>query len=290
MDYTLEKLVQHGIDTIRARERDLSDADLSRRILTAVDLKGYTITGANFEGSDFSGADLRALSFSRSNCVTAIFIGADLRSADLAFGFFHNADFRGADLRGARLADAVANECNFSGADLRGAIFGREHYDSDFRGADLRGATVPPDGSFEALNCDTRGSLVTPAGAMVRSANKRATQRALLLRPLTVVDRRTTRPAGTLLDISATGMRMTGLSPIPIDALFPFQVLLPDQNPFGGTIEIDARSVWCRKLAGSDSFNTGFQFVRMSPNGLEAIRMIIEGEKAGKMEITDQIA
>jgi uncharacterized protein YjbI with pentapeptide repeats len=287
--YTIERLVQCGVDDKRLGERNLSEIDLSQKILLGIDLKGFAVAKANLEHVDFSGSDLRGIQFSGANCVAAIFVGADLRGADLAYGFFHNADFRGADLRGSRLAEAVCNECNFAGADLRGAVFGTEHYDSDFRGADLRGAIIPANCSFDKLNCDMRGAQLTPMDA-IRESNKRKTQRAKLVVPLNVVDRRNNQIVGTLLDISVTGLRLSGLYPNPIDAVFPLDILLGEWKTYDQAIHVDVRSVWCKKLVNSEYFQTGFQIINITNEGVRAIESLVDIQKSKKLEITDQLA
>jgi uncharacterized protein YjbI with pentapeptide repeats len=281
--------MQCGVDEKRLREYNLAEFDLSQKVLLGIDLKGFSITKANLEHADLAGSDLRGIQFSGANCVTAKFVGADLRGSDLAYGFFHNADFRGADMRGARLAEAVCNECNFAGADLRGAVFGVEHYDSDFRGADLRGAIVPPNCSFEHLRCDTRGALITPMDA-VRESNKRSNLRAKLINPLNVTDRRSNQVVGTLIDVSATGLRLSSLYPNPIDAVFPMDIHLGDLQSPGKAIHVDVKSVWCKKLVNSDYFQTGFQIVNIAKEGARAIDALIQEQKSRKLEITDQIA
>ena len=127
-EHTYRSLGKIGIDEQRLHAKDLSEVDLSHAELTSLDLRGFTITKANFEYADLSGSDLRCVTFASANFVNAFFVGADLRGANLAFGYFHNADFCGADLRGARIADALCSESNFVGADLRGAHSARTHY------------------------------------------------------------------------------------------------------------------------------------------------------------------
>jgi uncharacterized protein YjbI with pentapeptide repeats len=284
--YTRDELLQSGVGEARIGEMNLDGVDLSRRMLHAVDLKGFSIGKANFEGTDLTGADLRSLVLSSANCVSACFVGADLRGANLAFGFFTSADFSGADLRGARIADGLCSQCKFSGADLRGAVLGFEHYDSDFRGADLRGAIVPEASDFGHLKCDVRGALLTPRNAGPVS-NKRRNRRVRMMQPLQTYDLRSNQHIGFIIDISSGGIRLSSLQPLPIDASFPFRVLLPNDGQEGRSIDLDVKSVWCRKMGDSGEFNTGFQFIRLSSEAQDSLRALLEVQKSMKLEITD---
>jgi hypothetical protein len=276
--YTLEILNQCGIDESQLRKRNLSGADLSGKNLSGLDFRGFSLGKANLERANLSGTDLRGLQFATTNCVEACFVGADLRNASLAFGYFHGADFRGSDLRGAILQDGLCSGCVFSGADLRGAQLGYEHYDSDFRGADLRGVTMPDDGDFAKLNCDTCGAQVIPK-KKTDASNKRAAQRIQLFPHLQVSDGITHENCGIAIDISTQGLRIAGEHPFTVDMVFPLQVILPNDFPQARILEIEGRCVWCKSAGGNNSFHAGFKFQTITKENLTTIKKLIEERK-----------
>jgi uncharacterized protein YjbI with pentapeptide repeats len=273
--YTWEKLLKSGVPQDRLQHRNLAECQLAHFDLTGCDLRGFIITKTNLEHAEMMGADLRGLQFAATNCVSARFSGADLRGANLAFGYFHGADFRGADLRGARIANALCSQANFSGADLRGAHLGREHYDSDFLGSDLRGVFLPEGADFETLNCDVTGAQLTPRGTE-RKSNKRRHERVRLSPSMKVYDRKTLELLGTLVDISAEGMKLSCGKAISVNTVFQAQMLLPEGNPHGQSVRVTAKCVWCRQAPGSKRFWAGCQVKPESPQDGQIIQMLIK--------------
>jgi uncharacterized protein YjbI with pentapeptide repeats len=279
--YTSEVLRECGISGVRLQNKDLNETNLSRKNLSGLDLRGFSLEKTNLEGATLSGSDLRTLHFAKTNCVNANFAGADLRNASLAYGYFHSADFRGADLRGALLQDGLCNDCNFSGADLRGARLGYEHYQSDFRGADLRGITLPPDGDFEKLRCDTSGAIFSPKKKM-DAPNMRRVPRVQVRLHHKVHDRITGSQVGLLIDVTLQGLRIGGVSPFPIDAVYPLQIILPGNSARTRTIELDARCVWCKIVGEKNYFHAGFKILTIEEKELRGLERLIEENKENR--------
>lgn len=283
--YTADLLARSGIDSATVRSRDLSKVDLSQKYLVGADLRGFLITRTNFEYANITGATLTGMQFGESNCIGAAFVGADLRGANLAFGYFNNANFSGADLRGANLADALCSECIFAGADLRGAILSSSHYDSDFRGADLRGIQSIEECDFEKLNCDIQGALTTAPRKMPPVANKRRHPRVRLLAGIRVYDKATDKVFGRLIDMSREGLRISTNHANAVGDLIELKITLPEDITHRDSVECTARSVWCKTLPESETYQTGFHITEISPEDLRLVESLIRNRAGRGMEI-----
>ncbi|MBD3314781.1 MAG: hypothetical protein GF344_03260 [Chitinivibrionales bacterium] len=256
-EHTREVLSAIGIDERKIELRDLNGLDLSRKNLSGIDLRGFTLVGTGFVATNLGGADLRGIHFAKANCRAAGFVNADLRGADLAYGRFDNADFRGADLRGACFVDSLCSNADLSGADLRGALLGTEHHKDDFRGADLRAVGLSEGGDFATLDCDISGAILSPEESM-GSSNYRKLERVPVVPRLKVFDRETSELVGELVDITIEGMKLNGPHPNPMGIVSHLALKLPASFPEGVELHVDARSVWCTPSTEEGGFDTGF--------------------------------
>ncbi|MBD3320450.1 MAG: hypothetical protein GF350_05065 [Chitinivibrionales bacterium] len=285
--FTTEKLVQYNVSRACIEEKNLSELDLSHKILSGIDLRGYSITKTNFEHADLSASDLRYLQFGTANCVSACFIGTDLRRANLSFGYFANADFRGADMRGAILSDSLCSESSFSGADLRGALLGTGHYNSDFRGADLRGAVFPDDYDFEKINCDMRGALLTVPEDSGSKKNMRRLERVQLDDQLPVINRETQQHMGALIDINTHGLKILSQFQTELGSVYHIQIILPDGCPWGTALDLDVKNIWSNPDSDTSNYFTGFEIHDPSDDVVNRIENIIREYRSRRIEITD---
>jgi uncharacterized protein YjbI with pentapeptide repeats len=140
------------------RPLQLQFADLSRTVLSEVDLRG-----ANLERADLRSADLRRASLQRAYLVETNLRLADLRGANLSestlFGaslqnaYLHNTDLQGAKLsqarlQGARMWRANLQKANLRFANLQGTTLNVANLqeailsDANLQGASLRGADL----------------------------------------------------------------------------------------------------------------------------------------------------
>jgi len=282
--YTYNRLLLMGVAPHYLHEQNLSKLDLSTQILRGLDLRGFTIAGANFESADLSGADLRGIDFVQTNCVGTIFSGADLRGTSLALGYFHNADFTGADLRGAILEKGLCNECQFAGADLRGARFGAEHYDSDLRGCDLRGAHFLPDSDFKKLNCDIRGASLTPH-RIQRISNKRVQGREKLVHPLPVFSGNDQSPIGLIHDIHSQGFRLR--SPTAYKQGTLHVLTIQTGSTKDQFIRVTAKAAWNKQYGTKNEYDNGFQIEKVSEPDLAKINKLVSENKKKAFEFTN---
>ena len=111
--------------------------------LSADNLAGANLAGADFNHTDLSGADLSAVDLSNANLSGAILSGADLSGANLS-----GVDLSHARLSGAELASANLNGANLNGADLQYANLSEADLrytnlsEADLRYANLSGADL----------------------------------------------------------------------------------------------------------------------------------------------------
>lgn len=94
-------------------------------------------------------------------------------------------------------------------------------------------------------------------------ANRRQTVRKRPSYYMEVVDERTGYSAGTLVNLSLTGLMLSSGEPIETDAFFQFGLTIPD--PIGGeyVLGVDARSIWCRHNLHTNEYDTGFQMINL---------------------------
>jgi uncharacterized protein YjbI with pentapeptide repeats len=103
------------------------------------DLEGLDLTGAWFNGSDFSAANLRGVEFGDGRFLGSDFSGADLTNAVIGYAEFAGVNFDGA---------------NFSGVDL-------SHFDYSGTRYSARNLAACPSALVDELSC-TQGSLLGP--------------------------------------------------------------------------------------------------------------------------------
>lgn len=93
---------------------------------------------------------------------------------------------------------------------------------------------------------------------------------------LCVYQQNQTSPLGQVIDISLGGLQLISNDPIVIDQRFN---LLMEVSLESGTHEkmwFEAESVWSREDDNSDSYNTGFQFLNLAPESLQALQRIAD--------------
>ncbi|MCH8952605.1 MAG: pentapeptide repeat-containing protein [Proteobacteria bacterium] len=103
--------------------------------LSLAEMRGVSLSGANFARADLREADLKGASLA-----DAIFVRADLKRVEMERAQLVGADFSLASMRGADLEKADLSMALFDGADLTGADLSRAHLRrTNLSGADLTG-------------------------------------------------------------------------------------------------------------------------------------------------------
>ncbi|MEO1540327.1 MAG: pentapeptide repeat-containing protein [Pseudomonadota bacterium] len=99
--------------------------DLSRSILSHLDLRGRLLKGVNLRAAELRGATLVEAQLQGAHLV-----GAQLRAADLAAAQLQGADLSWTQLQGARLFRAQLQGADLSWTQLQGAYLGRAAFDT----------------------------------------------------------------------------------------------------------------------------------------------------------------
>lgn len=105
---------------------------------------------------------------------------------------------------------------------------------------------------------------------------KRFLERHNLICFMPVLDTETSRPIGSVIDISTEGMLVMSDHPIPTGKIFHTKVLL--QNSVGNRdfLLLDARSKWCNRESQANFYDTGFELINVTSENLEKLHSIIE--------------
>lgn len=107
---------------------DLRQADLSKLVLSQVNLRAADLSGATLRKTRLIGADLRDANLTGADLTDANLTDANIETAGLSEANLDGADLRRANLSGAfltraNLSDAELEEANLEGAYLEGARF-----------------------------------------------------------------------------------------------------------------------------------------------------------------------
>lgn len=85
-----------------------------------------------------------------------------------------------------------------------------------------------------------------------------------------IIDCMSEMPAGKMLDISATGIRIASPAPLQPDALYQWRFAIPD-TPNTERMECGVQILWVQAQAGGH-YAVGARFIQMPPQGRERLR------------------
>jgi uncharacterized protein YjbI with pentapeptide repeats len=128
------------------------------------DLQHVTVSGVNFDGTDFTGAvfdgsNFQGDSFNNAKLDHASFKGTTLDGASMLGASLHNSGFQGASLINVKFAGTDIKSCDFSKANLSGVVLSTLALtDSKFNGVNFVSATLD--------NTDFSNSDLTSANFM----------------------------------------------------------------------------------------------------------------------------
>ena len=105
--------------------------------------------------------------------------------------------------------------------------------------------------------------------------DKRQHRRASLNCNINVFDQQQNRIAAQLVDISGGGAQICTESRITEQAVYQFNISIPDIEIFG-EIVFDARCVWSRNGEGDDHCHAGFQLHNVTDEDIERIVWLID--------------
>ncbi len=131
--------------------------DLSRAVLTGMNLSGYNLTGCRFIATDFIDANLEDADLTGSDCRRARFIAASLKGTNFDSAELEGADFLTAVVSRIGLSGLDLRNVNLTSFDLRNACLDR----ANLQGVDLSG--------FDLSGSSLKGTLLS--GANLRNCN-----------------------------------------------------------------------------------------------------------------------
>lgn len=105
--------------------------------------------------------------------------------------------------------------------------------------------------------------------------NKRKLKRRHLIYYLRVFQRGNNALIGHMVDVTREGIMIMSEEPIEADKDFEFRMDLPAEIWGKKFIDFDARSLWCRKDANPDFYNTGFTMLKIAPADMTAIDRLV---------------
>ena len=104
---------------------------------------------------------------------------------------------------------------------------------------------------------------------------KRKLKRRQLIYYLRVLDRDSEMLIGRLVDITTEGVMLLSESPLKLDKLFKFKMILPPHFKAQKIITFDAKCLWSKIDVNPDLYTSGFQFDRISPQDIYLIEELI---------------
>lgn len=86
----------------------------------------------------------------------------------------------------------------------------------------------------------------------------------------------TRRLVGHLVDITPGGCMLISETPVRTGQVFQLKLELTADIAEASYLEFTAHSLWCREDVNPRFYNTGFDFVSITPEGVEVIQRIVD--------------
>lgn len=93
---------------------------------------------------------------------------------------------------------------------------------------------------------------------------------------LMVVDRLTDAQLGRIANLSLEGAMVASRKPVDTPAVFACKMDLPSRLHGFEKIEFDIQAKWCKRNDSTGVYETGYQFVNLTPECKRLIRVILE--------------
>jgi len=106
--------------------------------------------------------------------------------------------------------------------------------------------------------------------------DRRRFQRRHLVNYSRLFDRNAEGLIGHLLDITPKGIGMISEDPLEINATFQFKMYLPTKIEGVEEIVFDVRSVWCNPGTTPNTYESGFEILKISAKDLEVVRRLVQ--------------
>lgn len=105
---------------------------------------------------------------------------------------------------------------------------------------------------------------------------KRIFKRKHLIYFLKVMERVTDRLVGFMVDLTPEGVMIMSESPIEVEKICQFKILLPTDTNRKKYLTLDAKSKWCKKENSANFYDTGFELINISSDSSKKIENIIK--------------
>jgi hypothetical protein len=105
---------------------------------------------------------------------------------------------------------------------------------------------------------------------------RRKIKRKYLMFYTRVFDADTEHLIGHLVDITPDGARLISEAPVPTGHDFNLKMELSGDIADQPFLEFSARSLWCKPDVNPSFYNTGFQLLSITPEGVAIIERIVE--------------
>ena len=105
---------------------------------------------------------------------------------------------------------------------------------------------------------------------------RRKSPRKALYRYLEVVDSKSKRPVGRLVNLTPEGIMLMSEKPFKEKASFKLKVKLPEGVLNLKSITVDSECRWCATSVNPDYYDAGFEFTKVPGQSLEAIDFLLK--------------
>jgi len=92
-----------------------------------------------------------------------------------------------------------------------------------------------------------------------------------------VIDQRTEKSIGHLVDLTLEGFKIICREAIPRNEVFELRIELPKEVEGVRQIDTRAQCVWCERDINPEFFNAGFRIISISPPFTEIVETLITG-------------
>ena len=107
-------------------------------------------------------------------------------------------------------------------------------------------------------------------------AERRKSPRRALYRYLEVIDSKSKKPAGRLVNLTPEGMMLMSEKPIKEQAKLKLRVNLPERVLDIKSISVDSECRWCATSYNPDYYDAGFEFTKVPDQSVKAIDFLLK--------------
>jgi hypothetical protein len=108
------------------------------------------------------------------------------------------------------------------------------------------------------------------------SEEYRRAKRRRALEAIDVFDTMSEKTLGRIGNLSESGMMVLATEPLLDDALFQLRIQLPSINGQPHRVDVGAHHLWVEEASAPGQHWSGFRFIDIGPDDLEALRLWID--------------